>query len=89
MNPKRIGFVGFDRVTASHLTGPADAFAAAALDDGFGNRIACYEVCTIGLNREPFHSESGMTFQPEYTLGNAPPLDTIVVPGGRGLRVRK
>ena len=87
MNPKRIGFVGFDRVTASHLTGPADAFAAAALDDGFGNRIACYEVCTIGLNREPFHSESGMTFQPDFTLQNAPPLDTIVVPGGRGLRV--
>ena len=48
MSPKRIGFVGFDHVTASHLTGPAEAFAAAALDDGFGNRIACYEVCTIG-----------------------------------------
>lgn len=86
MSPKRIGFVGFDRVTASHLTGPADAFAAAALDDGFGNRIACYEVCTIGLNREPFHSESGMTFQPQFTLRTAPPLDTIVIPGGRGLR---
>jgi transcriptional regulator GlxA family with amidase domain len=86
MNPKRIGFVGFDRITASHLTGPADAFAAAALDDGFGNRIACYEVCTIGLNREAFHSESGMTFQPDFALRDAPPLDTIVVPGGRGLR---
>ena len=87
MSPKRVGFVGFDGVTASHLTGPADAFAAAALDDGFGNRIACYEVCTIGLNREPFHSESGMTFQPQYTLRTAPQLDTIVVAGGRGLRV--
>jgi transcriptional regulator GlxA family with amidase domain len=86
MNPKRIGFIGFDRVTASHLTGPADAFAAATLDDGFGNHIACYEVCTIGVNRDPFHSESGMTFQPDYTLRNAPPLETIVVPGGRGLR---
>jgi transcriptional regulator GlxA family with amidase domain len=86
MNPKRIGFVGFDHVTASHLTGPADAFAAAALDDGFGNRIACYEVCTIGLNREAFHAESGMTFQPDFALQDAPPLDTIVVPGGRGLR---
>jgi transcriptional regulator GlxA family with amidase domain len=87
MSPKRIGFVGFDRVTASHLTGPADAFAAAALDDGFGNRIACYEVCTVGLNRESFQSESGVIFQAQYTLRNAPSLDTIVIAGGRGLRV--
>jgi transcriptional regulator GlxA family with amidase domain len=86
VSPKRIGFVGFDGVTASHLTGPADAFAASALDDGFGNRIACYELCTIGLTRQPFHSESGMTFQPQYTLRNAPPLDGIVIHGGRGLR---
>jgi transcriptional regulator GlxA family with amidase domain len=86
MSPKRVGFVGFDRVTASHLTGPADAFAAAALDDGFGNRIACYEVCTIALNGEPFRSESGMVFQAQFTLRNAPPLDTIVIAGGCGLR---
>ena len=33
MTPKRIGFVGFDGVTASHLVGPADTFSAAALDD--------------------------------------------------------
>lgn len=86
MTPKRIGFLGFNHVIASHLTGPADAFTAAALDDGFGNRLPCYEVCTIGLNADPFSSESGMIFQTQKTLRTAPPLDTIVIPGGPGLR---
>ena len=86
MTPKTIGFLGFDQVTASHLTGPADAFAAAALDDGFGNRIPCYDVCTIAVSAQSFRSESGMIFQAEKTFQTAPSLDTIVVPGGRGLR---
>jgi transcriptional regulator GlxA family with amidase domain len=86
LTPKRIGLLGFDGVTASHLTGAADAFAAATLSDGFGNRIPCYEVCTIGLGSEPFRGESGMVFRAQKTLRTAPPLDTIVIPGGRGIR---
>jgi len=86
MNPKRIGFLGFEGVTASHLVGPADTFAAAALDGGYGNRIPCYQICTIGLTFEPFRAESGIIFQPEETLQTAPELDTIVMPGGGGLR---
>lgn len=86
MITKQIGFLGFDGVIASHLTGPADAFALAALSDGFGNRIPCYEVCTIGLTSEPFRAESGMSFIAQKNLRNAPPLDTIVIPGGSGLR---
>jgi transcriptional regulator GlxA family with amidase domain len=86
MTPKRIGFVGFDGVTASHLAGPADTFSAAVLGDGYGNRILCYHIYTIGLTREPFRAESGMLFKPEETLHTVPELDTIVVPGGEGLR---
>ena len=49
MNPKRIGFLGFEGVAASEVTGAADIFAAAALDGGYGSRISCYQVCTIGF----------------------------------------
>ena len=86
MSPKRIGFLGFDRFTTMHLAGPADAFAAAALDDGFSGQISCYEVCLIGLGDRCFRSESGMVFHPAYTLETAPALDTIIIPGGSGLR---
>jgi transcriptional regulator GlxA family with amidase domain len=86
MNPKRIGFLGFEGVTSSHLVGPADTFAAAGLDGGYGNRIPCYQICTIGLTPEPFCAESGVIFKPEEALQTAPDLDTVVVPGGEGLR---
>jgi transcriptional regulator GlxA family with amidase domain len=86
MNPKRIGFLGFDGVAASDLTRAADVFAAATLDGGYGNRISCYHVCTIGFAFECFRSESGVAFRLDSTLETVSELDTIIVPGGKGLR---
>jgi transcriptional regulator GlxA family with amidase domain len=86
MTPKRIGLIGFDQVTALHLIGTADAFSAAALDDGYGGRIPCYEVCTIGAPTDCFRTESGLTFQARTDLASAPACDTIIVAGGTGLR---
>src|SRR5437588_7392326 len=83
--PKSVGIVGFDQVTALHLVAPADAFAAAALDDGYGNRIPCYEVHTIGVTSDRFRTETGFLFQAQHTLNAAPELDTIVIAGGRGV----
>jgi transcriptional regulator GlxA family with amidase domain len=84
--PIRIGFVGFDEVTALHLIGPADTFIAAALDDGYGNRIPCYEVHTIGVSSDRFRAEDGLMLEAQETLNTAPVLDTIIVAGGRGIR---
>jgi transcriptional regulator GlxA family with amidase domain len=86
MLAKRIGILGFEGVTASHLVASADTFAVATLDSGYGNRIPCYQTYTIGLSFEPLRAESGMTFTPDETLQSAPELDTIVLPGGNGLR---
>jgi transcriptional regulator GlxA family with amidase domain len=86
MNPKRIGILGFEGVTGSELVRAADVFAAAALDGGYGNRIACYHVCTIAFAAQAFRSESGIFFRPDSTLETVSELDTIIVPGGDGLR---
>src|SRR5260370_21411740 len=83
---KRIGFLGFDGVIACHIVGPADTLESAALDDGFGNRISCYQICAIGLSSGSFRSQSGVLFKADETLQTAPELDTIVIPGGKGLR---
>jgi transcriptional regulator GlxA family with amidase domain len=84
--PIRVGLVGFDEVTALHLVGPADAFVGAALDDGYGNRIPCYEVHTIGVFSDRFRAEDGLMFEAGETLSSAPVLDTIIVAGGNGIR---
>jgi transcriptional regulator GlxA family with amidase domain len=86
MNPKRIGFLGFEGVAASELTRAADVLAAANLDGGYGNRISCYHVCTIGFTSKCFRAESGIAFWPDRTLETVSRLDTIVIPGGDGLR---
>src|SRR5438094_443813 len=86
MNPKRIGFLGFEGVAASELTRAADVLATATLDGGYGNRISCYHVSTIGLTSGCFRAESGIAFWPDSTLETASELDTIVIPGGDGLR---
>src|SRR3954451_13513406 len=89
MNPKRIGLIGFDRVNALHLIAPAEAFCAATLDDGYGGRIPCYDVCTIGVHSDRFRTESGLSFQAETTLERAGEFDTIIVAGGAGIRERR
>jgi transcriptional regulator GlxA family with amidase domain len=86
MNPKRIGFLGFEGVAASELTRATDALAAATLDGGYGNRISCYQISAIGFTSECFRAESGIAFWPDNTLETAFELDTIVIPGGDGLR---
>src|SRR5437660_1394837 len=89
MNPKRIGLIGYDRVTALHLIAPAEAFCAAALDNGYGGRIRCYEVCMIGVHDDRFRTESGLILEAETTLRDAGEFDTIIVAGGPGIREGK
>ncbi|MGH7938353.1 MAG: GlxA family transcriptional regulator [Bryobacteraceae bacterium] len=86
MTPLRIGFVGYDRVNALDIVGPAEAFAAAQRSLGNGRTEQLYEVSIIGLTTRSFVAESGIVLQPACTLANAPHLDTLMIPGGFGLR---
>jgi transcriptional regulator GlxA family with amidase domain len=87
MAPLRVGFLGYEQANALDLVGPAEAFASAFRDNGKGKLERCYEVTIIGLTRRPFVAESGIVFQPTTTMENAPKLDTLIIPGGRGLRL--
>ena len=86
MKPLRVGLLAFPGVMALDLVGPFDAFTAAA-DEGRSQTTRRYEVVIIGLTRQPFVSESGVVFKPHRTIANAPALDTLIIPGGSGLRV--
>ncbi len=86
MLSKRIGFLGFEGVSASNLANAVDLFAAAILDGGYGNRISCYQICTIGFTSDCFQAESGITFAPDSALETVSELDTIMIPGGDGVR---
>jgi len=82
----RVGIVGYEQANALDIVGPAEAFASALVASAKGRLDRGYEVCVIGTSRRPFTAESGIVFQPAATLENAPPLDTLVIPGGCGIR---
>lgn len=86
MKPLRVGLLGFNGVMALDLVGPIDAFKTAGVDQADGQAGTLYETIIIGLTNKPFKSESGIAFQPDRSVANAPQLDTLIVPGGCGLR---
>jgi transcriptional regulator GlxA family with amidase domain len=45
-----------------------------------------YELVVLGCSRQPSRSETGLCLTPDRALAEAPPLDTLIVPGGSGLR---
>lgn len=82
-----LGFLGFEGVNALDLTGPSEVFINAAdieRQDNPGRKT--YEMLLIGLSERPFAAESGLIFQPHCGIADAPPLDTLIIPGGKGLR---
>jgi transcriptional regulator GlxA family with amidase domain len=85
---RRIGIVLFDGITALDLVGPADAFGSAQRGPASAPEPA-YEVVVLGLSRRACVAESGVKLVPDCTLEQAPALDTLVIPGGSGLREPK
>jgi transcriptional regulator GlxA family with amidase domain len=86
---RRIGFLGYQQITALDLVGPMEVFSTAndliGADAGAAMKPP-YELVVLGLNKRTFLAESGAVFMPQVTLAASPTLDTLVVPGGRGLR---
>jgi transcriptional regulator GlxA family with amidase domain len=77
----RIVLLGYDGLQALDLVGPLDAFDAAnALRPG------AYVAMTASLDGAPFVSASGLRIVPDHALADAGPVDTLILPGGAGLR---
>ena len=87
MTRKRVGFLGYEGVMALDLAGPIDAFTSASTERLDGQSENCYDIVIIGLSAKPFTAESGIVFKPHTTISRAPELDTLIVPGGKRLRV--
>ncbi|MFF2393876.1 GlxA family transcriptional regulator [Nocardia sp. NPDC058114] len=72
---RRIGFLLFDGVKALDYVGPAEVFVEA-------NQFAdAYEIVLISPTGEPVHSSVGQGVAVTTSVADAPPLDTLVVPG--------
>ena len=80
--PKRIGFVAYDGVTILDLIGPHEVF-------GTANAIArqdFYAPVIAAPTLSPIVSDTGVVVQPAVDFASSGEFDTIVTPGGPGLR---
>ncbi len=90
MKRRRIGFLGFDGVQALDVVGPADAFGSDAFaimdEENTGVPPQPYEVVIIGLQGKRFTTSCGLSMHADAVVPTAMGLDTLIVPGGSGLR---
>ena len=86
MDILRIGILGYNGVTAINVVNVLEVFAFASAPNEVGSAQKCYEPITIGFEGTHFVSESGIAFTASCAVEDAPPIDTLIIPGGTGLR---
>lgn len=79
---RRIAFVGYDDITSLDLIGPLEAFAVA--NQSAGQRA--YDLLVVSRTGGIFRGENGVRFCADASFASAPAFDTLIVPGGAGLR---
>src|SRR6188472_3242406 len=72
--PLAIGAILFGGIDQIDFTGPFEVLS----------RLPDSTFYVIGKERKPVRDVNGLLLTPELTLAEAPPLDLLVVPGGRG-----
>ena len=73
-----VGIVLFPNLTQLDFTGPYEVFAK------FPNT----QLYLLAETLEPIRSDRGLTFLPDTTFDQSPPLDVLFVPGGTGINAK-
>jgi transcriptional regulator GlxA family with amidase domain len=76
----------FEQMTAADLMGAAEVFSRPTMAIDNGHEVRRYQVLTIGISTEPCVTEAGITISPQVDIQHAPQLDTVIIPGGKGIQ---
>src|SRR3974390_42948 len=68
------------------LVGPLEAFGSARVSAGPGKTEEAYRITVAALGSKTFRSEFGLAFTAAKYLSEIREADTLLVPGGRGMR---
>lgn len=86
MPAKHVVIVGYDEITSLDLSGPLEAFSSALVENSKGKPERCYKVTIAALGAKTFRSESGLCITADCSLSSIRQVDTLLIPGGRGMR---
>ncbi len=82
----QIGLPIFEGVNGLDVMGPIEAFSSARVP-GRGDTEDCpYAITLIGTHLRAVTTESGALLMPHCQMDEAPAFDTLIIPGGPGLR---
>ena len=83
----KVGILIFPDVEVLDFCGPFEVFSVTRLDeDRRRQNKSPYEVLIIAKNADVVIATGGLKIVPDHHLEDCPPLDVLVVPGGRGTR---
>jgi transcriptional regulator GlxA family with amidase domain len=85
---KTVGLIVFEQMSANELAGSAQAFSRATISIGDApeaGEFPCYRVLTLGIGTARCMTECGVILKPQLDINDAPPLHTLIVPGGIGI----
>jgi transcriptional regulator GlxA family with amidase domain len=81
------GIVGFEGAEELDFVGPWEVFTASAMiHERTGGDGSADRVVLVAERAAPFTCGKGLRVVPDATFADHPPLDVVLVPGGRGTR---
>ncbi|CAN5459041.1 DJ-1/PfpI family protein [soil metagenome] len=83
--PRRVAILMFDNVEVMDFAGPFEVFGVSALPDG----TKLFDVYTVARLSKPVMARNNLSVNPDYSFGDCPRPDILVVPGGFGTRREK
>jgi hypothetical protein len=80
---RRVAILIFDDVEVLDFCGPFEVFGVCGR---YGTPPPPFEVFTVAESVRPISARNGLSVNPRYALGDCPPADILLVPGGWGTR---
>jgi len=77
--PRNVAIYVHDDVEVLDFCGPFEVFGAAGLENGEN----AFRVFTVAKTASPITTNNGMKIIPNHDFSNCPPLDILLIPGGR------
>jgi len=80
----RVGILAYQEVEVLDLAGPYEVFSTASRLAGRRSpgEPAPFAVCLVAESAGPVRARGGLAVMPDFTIGDHPPLDVLLVPGG-------
>ncbi|MBH0346117.1 DJ-1/PfpI family protein [Bacillus pacificus] len=81
MNKWSVGIFLFDDVEVLDFAGPFEVFSVTEADEE-----KPFTVYTVSQNGEMITARNGLKVKPDYSIEDLPPVDILIIPGGKGVR---